>query len=249
MPPIYPSFALAAKCNVQVDNNRLLLTCSPVKPGVPYVKGAMNANIKNKKKLKETRITGPFKPISEYCEGRSLVWSFNRDRIVNSVAKDEVKDSSSYEGGSQMGWQVMMNEELTAHQEERNIMNSPNEEEESCVVPETVADGIRNWVHSTAPRQEIGTEDTNVDGEGNGAGPPADDVTNEVDLLLRVIVSPEADTSEEEWPVDGGTGVRMRGSQTSIMLQHEELKFSKFAEEVHALGNLDRFLFLVTLNL
>lgn len=42
-------------------------------PGVPYVKGAIYVNMANRAMLNTTRITGPLRPISEYCEGRRRV--------------------------------------------------------------------------------------------------------------------------------------------------------------------------------
>ena len=43
-------------------------------PGVPYVRGAMKPNIKNRMILNSTKKTGPLIPMSEYCDGRSLVF-------------------------------------------------------------------------------------------------------------------------------------------------------------------------------
>jgi hypothetical protein len=52
-------------------------------------------------------------------------------------------------------------------------------------------------------------------------------------LLLAIILGPEADTSQGKRPVDRGASIGMRSSQTSVVLQHEELKLGKFSEEVH----------------
>jgi len=38
-------------------------------PGVPYVKGARNTNIKKRKKVKTPKMTGPLTPISDHCLG------------------------------------------------------------------------------------------------------------------------------------------------------------------------------------
>jgi hypothetical protein len=40
-----------------------------------------------------------------------------------------------------MGRQIMMDEELSIHEEEWEVVDSPNDKEESGVVPETIANG------------------------------------------------------------------------------------------------------------
>jgi len=62
-----------------------------------------------------------------------------RDGIVNGLGADEHKHRASNQRRSQMRWQVMVDEELTAHQEERGIVYTPDKEEESSRVPHTVA--------------------------------------------------------------------------------------------------------------
>ena len=86
---------------------------------------------------------------------------------------------------------------------------------------------------STPASQLIRTQDTNEDRQCHHASPPSDDVTNHVDLFLSVVLGPEADTTEQKRPVDGTTSVRMRRRETRVVLHHQELKFSEFAEEVH----------------
>ena len=56
-----------------------------------------------------------------------------------------------------MGWKVVMNEELTVHQEEGEVVDCPDEEEESSVVPETISDSCRftsyEYMHYAADMQ------------------------------------------------------------------------------------------------
>lgn len=95
---------------------------------------------------------------------------------------------------------------------------------------------ILKGIHVPPASHEVGTKDTNVDGKSHHADPPADHIAYEVDLLLVGTVGPEADTSEEERPVERTAGVRMRGGEASVVLQHEELKLSELAEEEHGFG-------------
>jgi hypothetical protein len=71
---------------------------------------------------------------------------------------------------------------------------------------------IRNGIHSTAPCNQVGPENSNKDCDADDARPPANQIADEIDLLLSVVLCPKADAHEEEWPVDGITGVRMRCS-------------------------------------
>lgn len=110
------------------------------------------------------------------------------------------------------------------------------------ILPRTIRDRIQR----ATPGNQIRANDTNEDGQPNNASPPADDIANEVDLLVGSIVRPEADTADEERPVDRSTSVGMRCRQTSVVLEHEYLQLGKLLEEVHVLGSLDRPVVLIT---
>ena len=86
---------------------------------------------------------------------------------------------------------------------------------------------------------KICTKNADVDAHATNGSPPPNQVTDEVDLLLAIVLCPETDTTEKEWPVDRSTSVRMGGSQTGVVLQHEELEFAELLEEVQRLGCLD----------
>lgn len=51
-------------------------------------------------------------------------------------------------------------------------------------------------------------------------------------MLLLVVLSPEADTADEERPVDGASGIRMGSSEASVVGQHEGLEFPELLEEI-----------------
>lgn len=80
---------------------------------------------------------------------------------------------------------------------------------------------IRYGINASAPGQKVRADDADVNGQSNNACPPPNDVTDEVDLFLRVVLSPEADTTEKEWPIDRVAGVRVRCSETSVVLKHQ----------------------------
>ena len=122
--------------------------------------------------------------------------------------------------------EVVVDEELPAHEVEWEVVNCPNQKEETSRVPKTIADSYRtssistlhedytkltfgNWIDCTATGDQICTKNTNIDGEGEYARPPSYQVTDEVDLLLALILGPEADSTEEERPIDRCARIRM----------------------------------------
>jgi hypothetical protein len=42
-----------------------------------------------------------------------------------------------------VGRKVVMDEELTAHEEERHVMDGPDEEKEACIIPQAVTYSCR----------------------------------------------------------------------------------------------------------
>lgn len=61
--------------------------------------------------------------------------------------------------------------------------------------------------------------------------PPANGVANKVDLLTCVILSPEAHSAEQEWPVVRLAGVRVAAGQLVVVVEHGPLQLKPFAEE------------------
>lgn len=132
----------------------------------------------------------------------------------------------------------MVHEQLAAHQEEGEVVHTPEEQEEAGRVQETVADGcmssvsmsfnrssnrrltFRQRLDVTTARDQVREHDARVERDADDARPPANDVTDEVDLLLALSLRPEADTADEEGPVDGAAGVGVRSGETSVVLQH-----------------------------
>ena len=82
----------------------------------------------------------------------------------------------------------------------------------------------------------VGEHDARVQRDADDARPPTDQVSNEVNLLLAFGLGPETDTTNEERPVDRTAGVRVRRSETGVVLQHQDLKLCEFFEEAQTLG-------------
>jgi len=94
---------------------------------------------------------------------------------------------------------------------------------------------IGDRIHATPASQQVRTEDANVDRDSNSRRPPPNNVANKVDLLLGIVLSPEADATDQERPVDGAARIGMRSGKTSIVLEHQQLQFGVLPQKVHPL--------------
>lgn len=91
---------------------------------------------------------------------------------------------------------------------------------------------ILDWIDASSPRKCVGQHYTTPDRHASDADPPAGDVAHQIDLLLGLVVRPEADTTQQERPAEWLACVWVGGRKTGIMLQHEDLKFGKLLEEI-----------------
>ena len=155
-----------------------------------------------------------------------------------------------------MRGEVVVQEELTAHEEEGEVVHGPDDEEEAGGVPEAVAHGcgewsvcgevtcegklrtVRNGLDASPPGQNIRTEDPDEDRRADHTRPPSNQVADEVNLLLSVVLRPERDAGDEERPVERSARVRVRRDEARVVLQHQDLQLAKLFEKVHLLGLL-----------
>jgi hypothetical protein len=129
----------------------------------------------------------------------------------------------------------VVNEQLTSHEEEGEVMYRPNKDEEASRIPQARAHGGGEGSIVTALRKEVRTEDADEDGQRDYASPPGDNIADEINLLLILVLGPEGNTGNKEWPVDRSTGVWVGGRQASVVLEHKTLKLAEFPEEIDAL--------------
>lgn len=90
-------------------------------------------------------------------------------------------------------------------------------------------------VNATTLRKLIGKENTGKDSEQTAGQPPAQRITEEVDLLTSLVLGPEADTAKKERPLDRDTGVRMAAGEGIVVVEHGALKLKVLLEEGHVL--------------
>ena len=86
-------------------------------------------------------------------------------RVLGLDAEDELDKGTGDQARSQVGWEVVVQEQLTTHDVEGHIMSSPGEEEETGRVVETRASAVIESVHATTQGQLISADDTGEDGK------------------------------------------------------------------------------------
>ena len=90
-------------------------------------------------------------------------------------------------------------------------------------------------INTTTLGELVGEKDTGKDSEQTAGQPPAYGVTEEVDLLAGLVLSPETDTTKKEGPLDRNTGVRVAASEGVVVVEHGALELKVLLEERHVL--------------
>lgn len=155
-----------------------------------------------------------------------------------------------------MRGEVVVQEELAAHEEEGEVVRGPAEEEEACAVVEAGASAcflergkrlVKGWlgrrkgawimltfietVDAAALGELVCANDAGEDREETASDPPTDRVAEEVDLLSGVVLGPEADSTEEEWPLDGLTGIGMAAGEGIVVEEDGALQLEVLDQE------------------
>jgi hypothetical protein len=86
-------------------------------------------------------------------------------RVLGFDAEDKLDKGTSDQTRSKVGWEVVVQEQLTTHDVEGDVVSSPGEEEETGRVIETRAGAVVESIHATAQSQLISTDDTGENGK------------------------------------------------------------------------------------
>ena len=84
-------------------------------------------------------------------------------------------------------------------------------------------------------RELVRTDDAREHGEKTAGDPPADGIAKEIDLLAGVVLGPETDSSEKEWPLNRLTGVRMAARESIVVEEDGTLQLKVFHQEGESL--------------
>lgn len=122
-----------------------------------------------------------------------------------------------------------MEEELTLHEEEGEVVQGPAENGAANLVVEALDGGVGVVVAAALPAENGDSLEEDPDGDGGGDGPPDNGVAEQVDL--SVIAAPEVDAAAENGPRLGARVPGVGVGQTSVCLPHDLVKLDKLANE------------------
>lgn len=105
-----------------------------------------------------------------------------------------------------MGWQVVVQEFLSSHQVEWEIVSSPADEKETQGVVKSGSGCGGDDVVGSSASDEISKDKSNVHGEETNLNPETNDISNEEDLSSGIVIVPERNTGDGKRP-----GIRLRG--------------------------------------
>ena len=77
----------------------------------------------------------------------------------------------------------------------------------------------------------VSKKDTGVHSEKTAGKPPTDRVTEEVDLLASLVLSPEADTAKQERPLVRVAGIGVAAGELAVVVEHSALKFEPLLDK------------------
>ena len=90
-------------------------------------------------------------------------------------------------------------------------------------------------INSTAEGKLVSGNYASIDSEKTASQPPSKRISKEVNLLAGIVLSPEADTSQQKWPYERFTGIWMATSQGVVVVEHSSLQLKPLLEERYAL--------------
>ena len=142
---------------------------------------------------------------------------------------DEIKDRRKCEDRVPEGWEVMVEEQLTAHEIEREVMQCPTHDEETSHLVVFDDGGMVEILVSTLLTEDEEDADDKVRGNACSAHPPGERISDEIDV--SVLLDPKVDTATESRPVPWARVICMAAGESSIRPPHDLLEFPPFTEE------------------
>lgn len=137
------------------------------------------------------------------------------------------------EDGEVESWKVVVQEQLTLHQEEWKVVERPSQNKGTNLVVETLEWHAVEVLITTLPSQESNALENGEDSDGDGRGPPDNWVADEVNLA--VVLAPEVDPAAKNWPGLWAGIPGMGVEKTGVGGPHDLLQLPELAEETWVL--------------
>lgn len=130
-----------------------------------------------------------------------------------------------------MGGEVVVKEELAAHEVEGEVMCRPGEPKEASGVVQSASGTAVESVDTSALSELICANDSGKDSKDGRSNPPSCNVAKEVDLFSCVALCPETNSAHQEGPLNWLGRVRVGRGKGIIVMEHGSLKFKILFEE------------------
>lgn len=104
-----------------------------------------------------------------------------------------------------------------------------------CAIEERKLLTVVQCIDASAQRDLISENNPNVDSQQAAGKPPTNWVTKKIDLLAGVVLCPETDAAQQEWPLIRMAGVRVTAGQLAVVVKHGSLKLKPLAQERQSL--------------
>ena len=167
------------------------------------------------------------------CEEDNETGSANDGVLLDAKAAHtsggKVPDLAQSDDREEKSWEVVVQEELTLHEEEGEVVESPTQDRHADLVVETLENGVAVVVAATLPSQDRESLEDCIEGNRCGRRPPDKRIADEVDLA--VVAAPKVDTTAKNWPRLGTRVPRVRVNKTSVGGPHNTLELPELAEE------------------
>lgn len=145
------------------------------------------------------------------------------------TSSDKVVDLAHGDDGEVESWEVVVQEKLSLHQEEGEVVEGPPENVGADLVVETLEGDVAVILESALPSQNSETLDGDVQHNSQSRAPPNDRVTDEVNLT--VVLAPEVDTTTKDRPRLRARVPSVRLDQAGVCGPHDLLEFPELTEE------------------
>lgn len=142
---------------------------------------------------------------------------------------EEIVDLAESDDAKVKGGEVVMQKELSLHEEERKVVECPAENGSANLIVETLKGNVLVVVAASLPAKNSKTLEGNVESNGSRGAPPDQWVANKVDLT--VVLAPEVDTTTENGP---GRRARVPGvglDEAGVGGPHDSLQLPELAKE------------------
>ena len=166
-------------------------------------------------------------------KGRKILDTLDVSAKRAHASEDEIPDLHQRQDRKEEGGEIVVQEELALHEEEREIMERPAQHTDPDLVIEALESIVFVVSARALPPQHREALERNVEPNRRRAGPPDQGIADEVDLT--VVFAPEIDAAFQHRPARRPRVPGVRLHEPGIGRPHDFLQFPEFAEEAGVL--------------